>query len=581
MVREALIQDQRATARRLIAIALLLAACALAWAVWSNPDAFNPFRGTLSIISEPSGAQVLVEGEMKGTTPLEISGVREGRATLLLRHPYFEDIVHKVDVQSGETSYVTLEFLPAFGGAHIISNPAGAEVELNGEYIGAKTPYQLTDLSTGEHTVTVHFPHHASSTKTFEVSPQRESEVRFNMRLIPWGTLTVVTDPADALVELVGHSETYHPGIELPAGEYTIQTSRERYPTKTERLRIGMGEVKHQVVLERRMVPLNVTTHPENAEVSVEYVLGGIPKVRPYSGMAPMGTVTVVTRAPGYRTKRLSVDLTRAGASRTIRLQRFSFREGDTFQDPLKSSGYAPLVRVIAPGVYKMGDHTGLGSADEAPVHEVRLTQPFAIGVYELRADEYARYLATRGREPKMGRVKDLDHPAVFMTPEDAEAYLAWLSKETTYQYRLPSEAEWEYIARAGVETPYVHGDDEILLCEYANIADQATKQRFSTWDVADCNDNFPYTAPVGSLKPNAFGLYDVLGNVSEWVADCWSNNYEEARPDEVPYRPSDVCHHVFRGGSWDSKPDTARLSYRQSSDKANDDRGLRVVREL
>ena len=173
------------------------------------------------------------------------------------------------------------------------------------------------------------------------------------------------------------------------------------------------------------------------------------------------------------------------------------------------------------------------------------------------------------------------NHPAVNISVDDALAYLRWLSKQTTYQYRLPTEAEWEYFARAGVETAFPDGDSPESLCQFANIADQATKRRFNGWVVADCDDGYPITAPVGHFKPNRFGLYDTLGNVTEWVADCWYSDYSNAHYDGRARTGDERCSRVMRGGSWDSDPSTARLSYRESSYRRNTDRGLRIVREL
>ena len=145
----------------------------------------------------------------------------------------------------------------------------------------------------------------------------------------------------------------------------------------------------------------------------------------------------------------------------------------------------------------------------------------------------------------------------------------------------MPTEAEWEFFARAGVKTSFPEGNNADNLCEFANIADQSTRKRFRGWDVAECTDGYSTTAPVGRFKANRFGLFDTLGNVSEWVADCWYHNYEDAHLDGRAIAGDERCSRVVRGGSWDSDPTTARLSFRESSSQGNDDRGLRVVREF
>ena len=156
------------------------------------------------------------------------------------------------------------------------------------------------------------------------------------------------------------------------------------------------------------------------------------------------------------------------------------------------------------------------------------------------------------------------------------------MSRETSYTYRLPSEAEWEYAARAGTPTPYYFGSDPERLCEYENVGDQAMRTQFQKDTVASCNDGVIRLAPVGNFKPNPFGLFDMLGNVHEWVADCWHRNHEGA-PSTAKARTS-ICNtpgHVVRGGDWFAAPADARVSFRNVGTKASDSLGFRVVREL
>jgi formylglycine-generating enzyme required for sulfatase activity len=112
----------------------------------------------------------------------------------------------------------------------------------------------------------------------------------------------------------------------------------------------------------------------------------------------------------------------------------------------------------------------------------------------------------------------------------DAQAYAKWLSEKTGQGYRLPSEAEWEYAARAGSTTARYFADDTI--CEFANVRDRSAKQIYSAGQFFDCDDGFVHTAPVGTFPPNGFGLYDVLGNVWQWVEDCWTPSYAGAPAD-------------------------------------------------
>ena len=143
---------------------------------------------------------------------------------------------------------------------------------------------------------------------------------------------------------------------------------------------------------------------------------------------------------------------------------------------------------------------------------------------------------------------QDDTYPAVCISWYDSQAYTQWLSKVTGKRYRLPSEAEWEYAVRAGSKTKYHFGDDEARLCDYANHADTSTDDGRNEL----CSDGFgDKTAPVGSFKPNVFGLYDMHGNAWEWVQDCWHDDYNGAPTDGSAWESENCNARVRRGGSW------------------------------
>jgi formylglycine-generating enzyme required for sulfatase activity len=162
---------------------------------------------------------------------------------------------------------------------------------------------------------------------------------------------------------------------------------------------------------------------------------------------------------------------------------------------------------------------------------------------YETRTECWARKVGTGEAEVRPGSWNSPEyasseaHPVMCVSQKDAKAYIAWLNQQTGKQYRLPSEAEWEYAARAGSQDDYFFGKDEKKLCEYANVFDKSGARGFKRdlgvdWTGIDCDDNAEYTSAVGSYKPNAFGLHDMIGNVGEYVEDCEHGNYEGAPSD-------------------------------------------------
>ena len=177
-------------------------------------------------------------------------------------------------------------------------------------------------------------------------------------------------------------------------------------------------------------------------------------------------------------------------------------------------------------------------------------------------------------------------HPVVCVSWEDAKAYVKWLSRETGERYRLLSESEWEYVARAGTGTSWYWGDGESGQCTHANGADRALKRRYGDWKwtVASCDDGRIHTAPVGSYAANGFGLHDVLGNAWEWVEDCWHESYAGAPKDGRAWTGGGDCgRRVLRGGSWGFEPWFLRSAYRSrySAGIRYSLAGFRVARTL
>ncbi len=273
-----------------------------------------------------------------------------------------------------------------------------------------------------------------------------------------------------------------------------------------------------------------------------------------------------------------------------------------------------PELVLIPRGEFQMGSPAGgpKRPVDETPQHHVTIAKAFAIGKFKVTRGQYARFVsethydATKGGcagllpgkdytdDPKQnwqnpGWRQTDQHPVICMGWQDAVAYLDWLSKKTGQHYRLPSEAEWEYAARAGTRSEYWFGDDVNAGCIFQNASDLDAKSIYPSWEAAQCHDGFAQSAPVGHYKPNAFGLYDMAGNAWELLADCFHQTYDGAPIDGSAWvaelNPGDCHNHMRRGGSWDHFTWITRSATRLSDEvdvhfrKANT--GFRVARDL
>ena len=244
--------------------------------------------------------------------------------------------------------------------------------------------------------------------------------------------------------------------------------------------------------------------------------------------------------------------------------------------------GAMPEFVSVPAGSFIMGDQAASGEADERPAHNVKLNT-FLISKFEVTWQQYAFFAAATERplpaDQGWGRER---RPAINVSWNDALAYTNWLSDKTDDVYRLPTEQEWEYAARAGAVTLYVSGNDPLSVCGFANIADQSTVAAGLGWNViTECNDGVAnQTASVGSYSPNHFGLYDVHGNVWEWVSDCYRDSYDRSVLNVLPR--GSCATRVIRGGSFKQSAMSARLSNRESlaEDDANDQVGFRIVKE-
>jgi formylglycine-generating enzyme required for sulfatase activity len=245
-------------------------------------------------------------------------------------------------------------------------------------------------------------------------------------------------------------------------------------------------------------------------------------------------------------------------------------RQGAIAQEPgevIRDCPECPELVVVPPGDFEMGSND---TPYEKPVHKVTIANPFAIGRREVTFDEWDACNAAgdckyRPDDHGWGRGT---RPVIDVSWEDAKQYVAWLAQKTGKRYRLPSEAEWEYAARAGTTTPFSWGK--------APSAGRANCEDCSTPPTRQ-------TVPAGSFRPNGFGLYDTAGNAAEWVEDCWNDTYRGAPKDGSAWTTGQCRQRGVRGGSFANKTNFIRSAarFRYDIDVRYYAHGFRVARDL
>jgi formylglycine-generating enzyme required for sulfatase activity len=286
---------------------------------------------------------------------------------------------------------------------------------------------------------------------------------------------------------------------------------------------------------------------------------------------------------------------------------------GTTVQAPSSATHGAdcaecPVMVKISPGSFQMGSagNEAGSNSNESPMHEVSIRYAFEVSRYPVTRGEWKRYLtdthrsgssncygydqSTRstGHDPRYswnnpGFVQEDSHPVVCVTWDEVQEYIVWLNRRTAGHYRLLSEAEYEFVQRAGSRTTWPWGRTGDAQCSQANGADATLKHGAgqTSWIYAPCSDGFEFTSPVDHFPANPWGLHDISGNVKSWVADCWHDGYDGAPTNGSVWQGGDCTHHVNRGGDWDDEPGWMHSAQRSSDDDADSYVGFRLARTL
>ena len=556
--------------------------------------------GLIAIDTGGVAALVTVDGEPVGRAP-GVVAVRPGARTFTLRAARHLDAITRLVVEGGGVRQnLKVPLRTSWGRLRVEAATPGALV--SADDLPASASPALLDLAAGVHRLRIA----ASGAKTWESSVivTAGQTVRIGPVLLgaPDANLAVRSDPAGAEVTVNGVFKGRTPvTVLLPAGaDYGISVSRAGYAAWSRNVRAAAAA---RLALDAKLTPilvaLTVNGEPADAELLVD---GGVRGKLPQTLQLTATSHALEVRKAGLQAFATQVDLA-AGVARTIDYRLVpEGRSADWQPPPPRVTGrLAGALRLIAPISFLMGsERREQGRRPNETQRRVSFARAFYIGVREVTNGEFRRFRADH-KSGFIGKQSiDLDNqPVTSVSFEDAALYCNWLSKQEglpeVYEskngrfvlkqpvstgYRLPTEAEWEYAARFTPQGPkrYEWGSSLPWPSGIANLAGAETGNA-SAEQLADHRDDYATVAPVGKFSPNALGLYDMTGNVSEWVNDRYSS-YLEAAAATDPLGPESGRATAVRGASWRTASTAGlRLAARDAAEAARDDLGFRIAR--
>ena len=544
--------------------------------------------GILMLTSTPvNQAEVFIDDQKAGQTPLANIQVTPGRHRIVFRHPRYQEDLQEIDVEGeGKKQQITGRLIPNWAAVEMLSEPSAAIVKINGEERG-KTPLTL-DLLAGKHKIRIEKSGFENWESEIEVVAGQDRKLpQVELAKAP-GQLQLSTRPAGASV-VVDEQFRGRTPIKLklkPEQKHTITLFKAGYAEVKRTVELGSGEAK--------LLSIDLT------EIYGEIELVGVPSdatlfIDGKNKGGVSGKLRLSTRdhqleisKKGFKSFKKTVT-PRQGFTQQIKVNLVSSEDTPKTIKGLAAPGTSSLI-YVKPGRFTMGaSRREQGRRSNEVLHEVQLTRPFYIAKTEVTNAEFRKFKPDHSSGNSRGLSLDGNkHPVVNVSWNDAARYCNWLSEQQNLQpvyaekggvmvarkpvtngYRLPSEAEWAWAARSAGRTrplKYPWG---------ASFPATANSGNYGT------GDSYVITAPVAGFKPGNLGLYDIGGNVSEWMHDYYSvfTGFDKKLLRD-PMGPDTGKHHVVRGSSWRHDSITElRLSYRDYSSKSRDDVGFRVAR--
>ncbi len=493
----------------------------------------EPAWGQMQISSVPEDAEVLIDGQPVGNTPLMVEVLETGTLLTLAKKGY-KTWERQVSVQAGSTeSHPTIELVVADGIVDVSTSPAGAHVSVDGEFRGT-TPVSVEISPLREHRFELFLEGYRKTVRNVQTEPEAHSSLAVDLAPII-GRIQLTVTPPDAEVTVNGRSlGSGNLTLALTAREHELTVRKAGFETRTE-------------------------------------------TIRPRPDLDQSLDIRLLTIEQAYWATRPAQISTSVGGSLKL------FRPARTFT--LGAARREPGRR-----------------ANEAQ-RNVRLERPFYLGIHEIKNGEFRQFKSEHTSSAVRGQTLDMDdQPAVKVSWNDTALFCNWLSRRDglpvfyvvedgqvtawdpeSHGYRLPTEAEWAFVARIGPDGdammfPWgtaVYPPPDVL----ENYADQGAAD-IVTFVLSNYDDGFPVSAAVGSFRPNHNGIYDMSGNVSEWINDYFEIRPVRGEPLLDPTGPESGDRHVIRGASWArASRSELRLAYRNAGRDGDLETGFRIAR--
>jgi len=513
----------------------------------------TPNYGQVEVSSTPSGAIVYLDGQQRGVTPFS-ARLDAGVYPLRLVQPLFYDEADTLRIEPGSPFVRSYELRPRFGTVEVTSDPPGASVAVGGVVWGV-TPLSRAQVFSGRHIVEVELEGFPRQERAVDVRDAQTHELYVDLSSTV-GLLSALSDPPGAAVTIKESGQQLGPtplrDMPLKPGTYTLVFSLPNHDAVERTVPVAKGDAPQiEVAMVRHVGHVRVESTPPRAQIFLDSVARG--KTPQVLRDVPTGTYALRLEKPGYDPAVSQVQVERDEVvDYSVVLDTVSIVEKVVI-----GAGVEMEFVWIEAGTFTMGSpssETGRDS-DEGPTHEVTISRGFYLGRYEVTQGQWEAVMGTTPWSGKSYVQSNAMAPAVYISWDDVQWFIQRLNAAAGDSlYRLPREAEWEYATRAGTRRRWSFGDDESQLGDYAWYDANA-------WDVG-----LKYAQPVGTKLANPWGLYDMHGNVWEWVQDWYDESYYGRSPGVDPLGPTTGSDRVMRGGRFSASAQGVRSAFRDWS---------------